>query len=284
MALLAISDLHVRHKKNRRALDTISEHPSDWLILAGDIGETAEQLADVFSSLSPKFAKLLWVPGNHELWTKPTADVRGVPHYEMLVDVAQQHGVVTPEDPYPLWEGEGGPAYVCPLFLLYDYSFRAEGLSKAEALKASAALGVTCSDEWFLSPSPHASREDWCAERLALTQERLDQLSPEIPKVLVNHFPLRQDLVRLPKIQSFELWCGTKETEDWHRRWNTVVCVHGHLHLRATDWRDGVRFEEVAVGYPRHWMNSKSWDRYLRPILPGPMVPKSGHVGTIWHR
>jgi len=283
-ALLAISDLHVRHKKNRAALETIGQHGDDWLILAGDIGETKEQLADVFNSLKDKFAKLLWVPGNHELWTQPGAAVRGEPHYAELVEVARDHGVVSPEDPYPLFEGAGGPAYVCPLFLLYDYSFRAEGISKAEALKASASLGVTCSDEWFLSPAPHPSREAWCAQRLELSQARLDALPSDVPKVLVNHFPLRQDLVRLRKIQSFELWCGTKETEDWHRRWNTVVCVHGHLHMRATDWRDGVRFEEVAVGYPRHWVQSKTWERYLRTILPGPPAPVGGHVGPIWHR
>lgn len=284
MPLFAISDLHVRHKKNRQALETIGEHQSDWLILAGDIGETAEQLADVFSTLSSKFAKILWVPGNHELWTKPAAEVRGVPHYEALVDVAREHGVVTPEDPYPIWTGEGGPAYVCPLFLLYDYSFRADGVTKKQALTASAKLGVTCSDEWFLSPAPHPSREAWCAERVEITERRLDALPPDVPKVLVNHFPLRQDLVRIPRIQSFELWCGTRKTEEWHLRWNTVACVHGHLHMRATDWRDGVRFEEVAVGYPRHWVSGKSWDRYLRPILPGPMVPRSGLVGPIWHR
>lgn len=284
MKLLAISDLHVRHKRNRQALETLSAHPDDWLILAGDIGETAAQLADVFATLGSRFAQLIWVPGNHELWTKPSAPVRGVPHYEALVEVAREHGVLTPEDPYPLFEGEDGPAYLCPLFLLYDYSFRDPSITKKEALKASAAVGITCSDEWFLAPSPYPSREAWCEARVDLTERRIDELPESTPKVLINHFPLRQDLVRLPRIQPFELWCGTKKTHDWHQRWNTQVCVHGHLHLRATDWRDGVRFEEVAVGYPRHWVQGKPWDRYLRTILPGPPIPQGGHVGPIWHR
>ena len=282
--LLAISDLHVRHKRNREALEGIGDHPGDWLILAGDLCETAEQLRYVFEFLTPRFEKLLWVPGNHELWTKPDAERRGVAHYDHLVDLARSLGVVTPEDPYPLYEGPGGPAYVCPLFLLYDYSFRDEGLTKEEALRRSAKSGITCSDEWLLSPQPYASREDWCADRLKLTEARLSELPTSTPKVLVNHFPLRWDLVRIPRIQSFELWCGTRATEDWHKRWGASVCVHGHLHLRATDWRDGVRFEEVAVGYPRHWMATKSWDRYLRTILPGPPPPKGKQLGTIWHR
>ena len=92
------------------------------------------------------------------------------------------------------------------------------------------------------------------------------------------------DLVRLFRIPRFVLWCGTRSTEDWHRRWNTRVVVHGHLHMRATDWRDGVRFEEVAVGYPRHWQQNKGLDHYVREILPGPTPPASGWGGPVWHR
>ena len=36
MRLLAISDLHVGHEKNRELLATVSDHKEDWLIVAGD--------------------------------------------------------------------------------------------------------------------------------------------------------------------------------------------------------------------------------------------------------
>ncbi|MEE2827607.1 MAG: metallophosphoesterase, partial [Myxococcota bacterium] len=153
-----------------------------------------------------------------------------------------------------------------------------------EALNWAAEAGLVCTDEWYLDPSPFSSREAWCAERLRQTEERLDTLPAEVPKVLVNHFPLRMDLVRLFKIPRFTLWCGTRKTEDWHRRWGTRVCVHGHLHMRATDWRNGVRFEEVAVGYPRHWVQAKGLDHYLREILPGPPQPTEDPVDPTWHR
>ena len=42
--LLAISDLHVSHRKNRAALDGLPAHPDDWLIVAGDVGEKPEHL------------------------------------------------------------------------------------------------------------------------------------------------------------------------------------------------------------------------------------------------
>ena len=75
----------------------------------------------------------------------------------------------------------------------------------------------------------------------------------EHPLVLINHFPLRQDLVRLSTIPRFSLWCGTRYTENWHTRFRAAVVISGHLHRPATDWRDGVRFEEVSLGYPREW-------------------------------
>ena len=87
---------------------------------------------------------------------------------------------------------------------------------------------------------------------------------------ILNHFSLREELVRLWRIPRFSLWCGTKRTEDWHRRFRAKVVVYGHLHMRATDWIDGVRFEEVSLGYPKHWRVEDGMDAYLREILPGP--------------
>jgi hypothetical protein len=95
----------------------------------------------------------------------------------------------------------------------------------------------------------------------------------EIPEshgvVLVGHFPLRSDLVRIPRIPRFSIWCGTERTGNWHRRFRAVVVVSGHLHVRATDWRDGVRFEEVSLGYPHQWQEERGIAAYLREILPG---------------
>ena len=57
-------------------------------------------------------------------------------------------------------------------------------------------------------------------------------------------------------------------TKDWHRRYNAVVAVSGHLHVRRTDLRDGTRFEEVSLGYPKQWDPEKGVAAYLREIMP----------------
>ncbi len=290
MKLWAIADLHLANRSNREALVEMSPRPDDWLILAGDVGETELHLRFALEALAPRFAQLLWVPGNHDLWTMaddPGA-LRGEAKYRRLVKVCREHGVLTPEDPYPRWPGpaagglaeHGGdePGFViAPLFLLYDYSFRPPEVPDEAAVDWAAASGVKCSDEFLLHPAPHASRQDWCAARLLSTAPRLERAAADGHRlVLINHWPLREDLAVLPYIPRFKVWCGTRETEDWHRRFNAAAVVYGHLHIKGTHFRDGVRFEEVSLGYPRDWNQDLGVDHYLRQILPLPGASGSG--------
>ena len=269
MKLYALSDLHVGYKENREALETLEHHPDDWLILGGDLGETLEHLDLVLNYTTQRFDRVLWVPGNHELWTHPPGSAGGEEKYRLLVARCREFGVLTPEDAYPRWEGEGGPCRIAPLFLLYDYTFRPDHVAAEDALEWAAESGVFCADERFLEYKPHASREAWCEARCLEAERRLAEASALDPLVIVNHFPLRRELVRLFRIPRFSIWCGTRRTEDWHTRFRAKVVVYGHLHIRATDIIDGVRFEEVSLGYPRHWRVGKGMEAYLREILPG---------------
>ena len=288
MKLYAIGDLHLGHKINRQALEALPPYPEDWLILAGDIGETTEHLRYALSILTRRFAQLLWVPGNHDLWTIPSrfsedTELRGEEKYRALVSICRDYGVLTPEDPYVLWPGEGIAALLAPLFLLYDYSFRPGDVPEEQAVAWAEETHVVCSDEFLLHPDPHPSRSAWCLERCRYTERRLEDAASSAPLVLINHFPLRESLVRLKRIPRFSLWCGTRRTEDWHIRFPTSVVVYGHLHMRATDYQDRVRFEEVSLGYPRHWRQEKGIQGYLREILPGPQGQPPVHAGPIWH-
>ncbi len=239
-----------------------------------------DHLAWAFETLVQRFARVIWVPGNHELWSVPGPDaappLRGLDRYHALVALARSHRVITPEDDYPLWDGAGGPCRIAPLFLLYDYSFRPDGIGRDQVAAWAAEIRNTCADEIMLDPTPFPSREAWCAHRLAETEARLSALDMSVPTVLINHFPLRADLIHIPRAPRFLPWCGTTRTQDWHWRFNAKVVVTGHLHTRRTDWRDGTRFEEVSLGYPRHWRQEAGMAHYLREILPG-----NGHTHTI---
>jgi 3',5'-cyclic AMP phosphodiesterase CpdA len=274
--LFAIGDLHVNHAENRElvaALEPGSE--DDWLIVCGDVADSIGDVEWALGLLAERFARVLWVPGNHELLTQrdeargPRGDLR----YRRLVEACRALGVLTPEDAYPVWEGPGGPAVVAPLFLLYDYSFgRNVAATREEALRRAHEAGVVCVDEFLLHPDPYTSREEWCDARLRETEARLLACPAGVPTVLVNHFPLIEAPTRLLRHPEFAQWCGTVRTADWHRRFAAKAVVYGHLHIPVTTWHDGVRFEEVSLGYPREWAG-RTWAQPLpRTILPGPVA------------
>ena len=112
---------------------------------------------------------------------------------------------------------------------------------------------MVCTDEMFLHPDPLPGRDDWCRARVAETARRLDALDPGLPTVLANHWPLHREPTAVLRYPEFALWCGTELTEDWHTRFRATAVVYGHLHIPRTIWRDGVRFAEVSLGYPREW-------------------------------
>lgn len=272
MKLYALGDLHLRYEVTRRALQALPAHPYDWLILAGDVGETEEHLRFALGILTRRFGRLLWVPGNHDLWTIPSlaSDPRGQAKYERQVQICREFGVLTPEDPYVTWTGEGERCILAPTFVLYDYTFRPDEIPVDQAVQWAAEENLLCSDEVLLHSDPYPTKSAWCHERVRLTEPRLAEAASRAPLVLINHFPLRQDLAVLPRIPRFSIWCGTRLTEDWHLRYRAVAVVYGHLHIRATHYRNGVRFEEVSLGYPQNWSPDRGIEPYLRQILPHP--------------
>ena len=269
MRLWAISDLHLAIDVNRAALRALPARPQDWLIVAGDVCESLALFAEAMQFLTGRFARVLWTPGNHELWVSNGAagPASSVAKYAALVQAARRTGVLTPEDPYPHWPGG---VVVAPLFTGFDYSFRPADIRREEVVAWAAEANCVGADERLIRPAPFVRMDDWCAALCAAAEARL---AAEVPAgaatILAGHYPLRRDLVRIPRIPRYSPWCGTVRTEDWHRRFRAAVVVSGHLHVRRTDWRDGTRFEEVSLGYAREWDHARGIAAYCRDVTPG---------------
>ena len=273
MRLWALSDLHLSHSPNREALGTLPAYPDDWLLLAGDLADGYRHLDRCFDTLNGKFRQLVWVPGNHELWTRPgcAGGLRGAALYDKLVEIARDHGVVTPEDPYPIFPHPTGDVLIAPLFLLYDYSFRPADVRRDEVIDWARADNSVCADEVLLHSDPFSDRAAWCAARCVETAARLEDCPRHVPKVLVNHYPLEAALAVLPRIPRFTPWCGTRRTRGWHVRFNARAVVYGHLHIRGTSWIDDVPFQEVSLGYPNQWDRERGIGHYLREVALAPV-------------
>ncbi|MGC4746997.1 metallophosphoesterase family protein [Micromonospora sp. DT201] len=272
-SLYAISDLHVSYADNRDLVDRLEpESDDDWLLVGGDVADLFGDVERTLKLLRGRFGTVVWAPGNHELWSHPSDPVqlRGTRRYEALVRMCQDNGVLTPEDPYPVWTGPDGPVVVASLFLLYDYSFRAPGTrTKEESLSKAYDAGVVCTDEMLLHPDPYPDRESWCWDRVARTETKLAAIDPALPTVLLSHWPLLRQPTDVLWYPEFAQWCGTERTADWHLRFRAAAAVYGHLHIPRTTHYDGVRFEEVSLGYPREWGRRGGPPLMPRRILAG---------------
>ncbi len=270
-SLWAVSDLHVGYAENRPFVDDIRpQAPGDWLIVAGDVAEKFDQIVSTLRTLRDRFENVIWVPGNHELWTLPgePGSARGVARYLRLVAALRDIDVITPEDPYPVWDDDRGPVVVAPLFVLYDYTFRPPGTrSKDDALEVAEAAGVLCTDELLLHPDPYPTREAWSAARFEHTRGRLDALPAGARTVLVNHWPLVREPTRRLRYPEFALWCGTEHTADWPERYRAEAVVYGHLHIPVTDQIDGIPHHEVSLGYPHEWDRPGAFARRVVRVL-----------------
>lgn len=244
--LWAVSDLHAAVKANAPHIDAIEPtDPADWLIVAGDVAERHDLIVRVMDKLRRKFATVIWVPGNHELFSRSTDRYRGREKYTALVQSMRDMGVLTPEDPYPVFGG----VTIAPLFTLYDYSFRGQGMTVEEALEAAKQHNIVMTDE--LAIAPFVDVRAWCWDRLAYTTKRLSRI--EGPTILVNHWPLVQEPAKKMRWSEVALWCGTKHTRSWAQRYNAQAVIYGHLHMPGIMQVGGIKHIEVSLGYPREW-------------------------------
>lgn len=269
MNIYAISDLHLANKVNQDALLNLPEYKNDWIVLAGDIGETEENLEFALTILKQKFKEIIWVPGNHDLWTFPlnSYGLKGADKYKRLVSICHKYQVYTPEDEYPIIKIHKKPYCLAPIMTLYDYSFKPNHVEKGKEIEWAAESGVICADEDLLLPDPYKSITDWCYRRCSYTEKRLEAVKNDVSLIVINHYPLLKELGKIYTFPRFSIWCGTTLTEKWLNKFNIEIAIYGHLHIPSVKIIDRVRHEEVSFGYPQDWVQYKGMNYYLRKII-----------------
>ena len=99
----------------------------------------------------------------------------------------------------------------------------------------------------------------WCWDRLAYSIKRLSRVTG--PTILVNHWPLVSEPLRRLAWPELSLWCGTRHTRNWAKRYNAQRVIYGHLHIPTTTIVDDIPHVEVSLGYPREWRRyGENWE------------------------
>ncbi len=153
-----------------------------------------------------------------------------------------------------------------PVFGLYDYSFRPDHVSEADAVAWAEEDGVRAADERLLSPYPFATRGEWCEARIAEAEARLSAIPADTRIILSTtgrcgattrccraSRASRSGAARAPPSS------GTAAIRSTPSSTGTCTCA------RRRDL-DGVRFEEVSLGYPKQWNTARGVGHYLRKI------------------
>lgn len=239
MRVFALSDVHVDYDENARWVSqlSLSDYRDDLLILAGDLTDRLSLLETTLRAFASRFRRVLFVPGNHELWV--VRDGRGGDSFAKFATVrgiAAECGVETG----PL--REGGLA-IRPFQGWYDGSFGAP----------SAALRTIWSDY-------RACRwpDGFDAERIAAHFDAMNEADEGFGadaevRISCSHFLPRAELLPAFVPDSVRMLLpvlGSSRIEARLRRWGARLHVYGHSHLNRDVRLDGVRYVNNAFGYP----------------------------------
>lgn len=238
MRVFAISDIHVDYDANMRWVHGLSsaDYRDDVLILAGDVTHRPQLLAECIGAFARRFAQVLFVPGNHDLWVLGESPEKHSLHkFREVADIARDCGASMA--PYVRERTS-----IVPLLGWYDYSFG----EPADELMQMWADFRAC--RW---PSDEGPAE--IAEMFARMNADPQGGEP-LRTITFSHFLPRIDLIPsyVPlKHRVLDPVLGSARIDEQLRRFAPEVHVYGHSHINRSVRIDGVRYVNNAFGYPQ---------------------------------
>jgi predicted phosphodiesterase len=236
MRVFAVSDLHLDFAANCRWLDDLPQYPQDVLILAGDVSDSLQVLEWCFDRLSRRFLKVLFTPGNHDLWvvrddTMPDSYAK----FRALRALGERLGIA-----FSPFHCSG--LSILPLHAWYDFSF---GLPSARLRELWADFHAC---RWPAGHDPVRITESF----LNLNEPVLNTSNRHV--ISFSHFLPRADLLAPGRhAQALLPVMGSTRLEAQVRRLRPQLHIYGHSHAAADAMHDGIRYLNHALGYPREY-------------------------------
>jgi len=237
MRIFALSDVHVDYDANMQWINSLSqvEYVNDVLILAGDISDSAARLERCLNQFARRFRKLLFVPGNHDLWViRDDKHRNSLDKFRSVCEIAARSGASTA--PY-----HHGRMTIVPLLGWYDYTF---GTPETElegawmdfyACRWSQAWTMKDVTQHFLRMNNYQRRDN---EEIILSFShfvpRIDVMPQYLPDFSQKLFPV----------------LGSSRLEQQVRQLRSDMHIYGHSHINRRVKLDGTLYINNAFGYP----------------------------------
>ena len=237
MRVFAVSDLHIDYEVNAKWVRGLSsvDYVNDVLILAGDITDKRHLLEWCLTTLSKLFKRVLFVPGNHELWVvREGSSKDSMKKFYEVVATVESSGASM----HAFCESE---VSIMPLLGWYDYSFG----EPSEDLRSTWMDYRTCRWPSGLTEkdivayfTAFNNRQTWNTAETVITYShflpRIDLMPSFVPRATRLLYPI----------------LGSDQLEFQLRTFTPKIHVYGHSHLNCQTTIDGVSYINNAFGYP----------------------------------
>lgn len=213
----------------------MSAYREDVLILAGDVSDCLDRIGWALRTLTARFRRVMYVPGNHELWViRDAKPCTSLDKFERLRAVVEQSGASMQPETLDR-------VLIVPLQGWYDYSF---GTPSSELLESWMDFHAC---RW----PAHFQMRDVAAHFRTLNPSSL----PVHEGMLISfsHFMPRIDLMPPyipPDRRMLYPVLGSSGLEEQLRALKSRIHVYGHSHVNRQVARDGVVYINNAFGYP----------------------------------
>ncbi len=210
----------------------------DILILAGDISGKTYLLVEAFEALRERFQKVLYIPGNHDLWVQDKDGKNSLDFFQFIKKITGEYDIC-------MEPAHFGSVSIVPLFGWYDYSFG----QPSSALLKSWADYVAC--KW-----PDGFKETRITDYFTTINEDFLHIKNEFV-ISFSHFMPRIDLmpgyIPTSKQMLYPVF-GSSRIERQIRRLEPDIHIYGHSHFNRKVTKDGIIYINNAFGYPNETM------------------------------
>ena len=256
MKTAVISDIHIDVNEEYDVIGGIIEYiqknKAELLLIAGDISsEPAKTIETVRQLEEQSGAKVLYVPGNHDMWNKDAAYESNERIYEMyLTDEHCLAGKVFETDEHVII---GDVAW-------YDYSFGNHEKFDREDFEKMTYEGRTWQDSLFNTWSrKNEERCRWFIERF---QKAIDEYQNKGKKIVLMTHMISHEAFAVPEEMNhiwsfFNAFLGSRELTKLCIENQVQYAICGHVHYRNTFMENGVTWMCRCLNYQNEWLGEK---------------------------
>ncbi len=270
------SDIHIDYQENfDRVLNFANEgHYSDALIIAGDATDKLERLRALLEGVRPNFNKVLFIPGNHELWVRRSTQTNSLEKFYAIQALCRELGV----DTAPVLFGHREKVWLFPLYSWYDDK---DNPDHSLYLEKSYAEDLTDS-MWgdFTHARWPFDLDQPLAQLFADENEKHLGKNYEEPIISFSHFLPRVELIfngpmkaamrlarwfdPVPEF-NFSRVAGSTRIEEQIRRLGSKLHIYGHQHVNRVRTLENITYLSHCLGYPRERQRGRIRENALLP-------------------